>query len=114
MPTNREFLDQFKDEIKQTDLDPHRANEILSTVTSLYGNLVDDLKATKLAYNTVLLACLHSEKSANRATIKAETSPEYQAFFEAQTTLKYADKISSFLKGYLRMKKEEWFGGGSM
>lgn len=56
----------------------------------------------------VLLNALGSENKANRAKIKAQTSPEYIAMREARDAKEVAIKMPRSLKYFLRSKEEEY------
>ena len=55
----------------------------------------------------VLLGYLDAEAKANRAKIRAETSPEYQRKREARDTKELVQELVRSLKYFLRSKEEE-------
>lgn len=89
------------------DLLPERAAELLVTLASIFGNVLDEIRAADMAYAKVLLKCLSEEERANRARIKAEISPEYQRKQEARDTKELVVELSRSLKYFLRAKEEE-------
>lgn len=96
-------------EIRQKpDLAPDRAAELLNLLASLTGNINEEILKRDWDYNVVLLRYLDSEEKANRAKIRAETSPEYKAKMEARNTQALATEIIRSLKHYLRIKTEEF------
>jgi hypothetical protein len=105
--TLRERVNEYQNEILVGEVLPDRAIEILKELSALYGNILDRIKDTQLAYNTILLTHLEIEKTANRATIKAQTTTEYQNFLEALNTKELVKKMISSLNRYTDYKKEE-------
>lgn len=106
--TVRELVRSYQREIQQAaDLLPDRAAELLTKLTALIGNCNDEIRESDAIYASVLLACLESEAKANRATIRAETSPEYQRRREARDTKELVVELSRSLKYFLRAKAEE-------
>ena len=106
--TVRDFVRSFQREIRDTpDLLPDRAAELLNQLASLLGNCNDEIRAADAAYAAVLLGQLESEEKANRARIKAETSPEYQRKREARDTKELVIELMRSLKYFLRSKAEE-------
>lgn len=95
-------------EVRDTaDLMPDRAVELLNQLSSLLGNLNDEIRAADLAFALVLLALLETEEAASRAKIRAETTPEYQRKQEARHTKELAVELIRSLKFFLRSKEEE-------
>ena len=73
----RAMIHGYQREIRDTNLQPERAAELLTKLTALMGNTNDEIREADAAYAAVLLSCLESEEKANRAKIRAEISPEY-------------------------------------
>ena len=106
--TVRDMVRAFQREIRETpDLLPDRAADILTQLCSLLGNCNDEIRAADAAFAAVLLQHLESEEKANRARIRAETSPEYQRKREARDTKELVVELVRSLKYYLRSKGEE-------
>lgn len=106
--TVRELVRGFQREIQQTaDLSPDRAADLLTKLSSLIGNCNDEIREADAVYAGVLLAFLDSETKANRAKIRAETSPEYRRKQEARDTKELVVELSRSLKYFLRAKTEE-------
>ena len=89
------------------DLQPDRGALLLMRLSSLLGNILDEILEAEYAYNVVLVERMNSEEAANRATIRAKTSPEYLRLQEAQNTKTLAVELTRALKFYLRGKQEE-------
>lgn len=106
--TVRELVRSYQAEIQNaSDLLPDRAAELLTKLSALVGNCNDEIRQADAIYAGVLLACLDSAEKANRATIRAETSPEYQRKREARDTKELVIELSRSLKYFLRAKAEE-------
>jgi hypothetical protein len=106
--TVREWITQIQREIRDTpDLLPDRAAELLNTLTALLGNVNDEIRIADADFARVLLQHLESEDAANRAKIRAETTPEYQRKREARDAKELAVELCRSLKFYLRAKAEE-------
>jgi len=103
----REFVHVIQREVRDTDLLPDRASSLLTQLSALLGNINDEIRAADMDYAVRLLSCLDSEETANRAKIRAETSPEYMRKREARDTKELALEMCRSLKYYLRAKEEE-------
>ena len=96
-------------EIRDTaDLQPDRAAELLNKLSALMGNVCDEIREADAAFAVVLLKYLDSDEAANRAKIRAETTPEYMRKREARDTQALAKELIGSLKYYLRAKADEW------
>jgi hypothetical protein len=98
----------------QPDLQPDRAAELLNKLTALLGNLNEEIRVADSEFATVLLQHLDSEEAANRAKIRAETTPAYQRKREARDTKELAIELIRSLKYYLKSKREELHYSGGM
>jgi hypothetical protein len=106
--TVRGLVREMQREIVETpDLQPDRAAELLVRLTSLIGNCADEIRAADAVYAHVLLALLESEEAANRAKIRAETTPAYARKREARDTKELCIELVRSLKMFLRTKEEE-------
>lgn len=105
--TVRELIRQMQIEIRDTDLQPDRAAELLTKLTALIGNCNDEIRESDMAFNEVLLKHLDADEAANRAKIRAQTTPEYLRAREAKDTKELAVELSRSLKYFLRAKTEE-------
>lgn len=103
----RDHVKRIQAEVRPGDLSPELARERLLTLSALYGNILDEMAAADAAYAHVLLAHLDSDEAANRAKIRAETSPEYARVREAKNTEKLVQELTRALKYYLRSQEEE-------
>ena len=105
--TIREMIHGYQKEIRDSDLQPERAAELLTKLTALMGNTNDEIREADAAYAVVLLKCLDTEEKANRAKIRAEISPEYQRKREARDTKELVLELVRSLRHYLRCLQEE-------
>jgi hypothetical protein len=97
----------IQDEVRGGDLPPDRARIVLNTLTSLMGNCLSELREADMAFNVVLLKHLDTDEAANRAKIRAETTPEYARKREARDTLTLVTEMTRALKVVLRSQEEE-------
>lgn len=107
MSTVRDLIESFRREIRDTDLQPDRAAELLTKLTALVGNCNDEIRVADAEYAAVLLGFLNSEEKANRAKIRAEISPEYQRKRQARDTKELVVEMIGSLKYLLRAKEAE-------
>ena len=105
--TIRDLVKQMQIEIRDTALTPDRASELCVKLTALIGNVADEIREADLDYARVLLTHLDGEDAANRAKIRAETSPEYQRKREARDTRELVIELVRSLKYLLRTAQEE-------
>ena len=107
--TIRGLVRAIQVEIRDTpDLLPDRAAALLNKLSSLLGNINDQIRDSDLAYSNVLLVHLEQETKANRATIRAETTPEFIRKREARDTKELALELIRSLKYFLNAKREEF------
>lgn len=105
--TTRETIAACQAEMRQGDLPPARAREMLVQLTALYGNCMDDTREADHVYALVLLRCLDTDEAASRAKIRAETSVEYLRKRDAEATLKLVLESIRSLKTMVRSLDEE-------
>ena len=105
--TIRELIDSYQSEIKNKDITPDRAAELLNKLASIMGNINDRILETDIAYNSILKKALEENEKANRAVIVAKCSPEYKEMMEAKNTEKEAIYLIRSLNRFLRVKEDE-------
>ena len=105
--TIRERIRAIQKELRDGSITPGITRESLVVLTALMGNVTDELRHADHAYKVVLLKCLEGEEAANRARIRAETSPEYTRMREAKDTLDLVVEMIRSCKVYLRSLDEE-------
>lgn len=103
----RDLVKSFQVEIRDTDLQPDRAADVLLQLTALLGNCNDEIREADADYATVLLSFLQADEAANRAKIRAETTPSYQRKREARDTKELIVELCRSLKYLLKAKEEE-------
>lgn len=95
-------------EIRDTpDLSPDRAAELMNRLAALMGNINDEIRDADMEYAVVLLSHLEAEEAANRAKIRAQTTPAYRRRQEARDTKELTVELVRSLKYFLRSKEEE-------
>ena len=105
--TVRDMVRAAQAEMRDSDLQPTRAREILIRLTALYGNCMDAVREADHAYSVVLLRFLDADEAANRAKIRAETSLEYLRRQEARDTTELVLESIRSLKVTLKSIEEE-------
>ena len=105
--TVRELVRSIQQEIRVTDLVPTRAAELLMQLTVLMGNVNDEIRQADADYAEILLMALESSEKANRARIRAETTPAYRRKREARDTKELVVELVRSLKYLLRSVEEE-------
>lgn len=106
-PTVREMVTRIQGELRQGALEPDRARENLITLSALYGNCLQEIREADAAYAVVLLAHLDSSEKANRAKIRADTSPEHLRKQEARDIKELVLEMIRALKYLMRSLEEE-------
>lgn len=105
--TIRDLVRQWQREIRDTDLMPDRAAELLTKLTAIIGNCNDEIRESDHDYSVVLLQCLDADEAANRAKIRAETTDEFSRKREARDTKELVVELVRSLKYFLKSKEEE-------
>jgi hypothetical protein len=106
----REMIDNYRNEIHNTDLTPSRASEILVELSALVGNVAEELKNREMEYNRrffALLTAQEGRKSVALAKAESLTTPEWEAVREAQNSRETLMELIRSLKYYLKTKLEE-------
>lgn len=109
MENLRQMIKKRQNEVmsKEIDLCPARAAEILTEISALYGNVLDEVRIRQMAYNRVLKSIYDEEPKANRAKLKAEITQEFEDLLEVRGTEKLTIEMIRSLKYYLREKETE-------
>ena len=107
MTSVRDLVAAMQTEMRTTSLDPERACEMLASLTSLSGNCTDEVLDAEMTYNGILLKHLDGDEAANRATIRAQTTQEYQRLQVAKNTTRLVVEMVRSLKLILRVKNDE-------
>ena len=110
--TVRGLVAAIEREVRDTELQPARARLLINQLPSLMASCNAEIREADVQYAAVLLRFLDSDEAANRATIRAECSPEYRRKREARDTLKLVTELLSVMKHTLRSFTEEIRLGG--
>ena len=105
--TVRDMVRSAQIEMIGSDMEPARARVLLARLSALIGNCNAEIRVADAVYNHVLLTYLESTEAANRAKIRAETSPEYMRKREARDTKELVVELCRSLKYFLRSLEEE-------
>ena len=103
----RERIKAIQSKLGTGNVTPELVRDSLVTLTSLLGNVNDELRAADHEYKLVLLGCLQSDEAANRARIRAEVTPQHQRAREAKDTAALVVEMIRSCKSYLRSLDEE-------
>lgn len=103
----RELIKAMQREVRDTDLQPDRAAELLTKLSALIGNTNDEIREADMDYHVVLLKHYEGEEAANRAKIRAQTTPEYLRAREAKDTKELVLEMTRSLKYFLKAKEDE-------
>ena len=82
--TVRGMVNDIQKEMLAGNLSPDDTFRLLSMATSLLSNCLEEIREAEMVYNRVKALHYGREKSANRAEIQAQTTPEYWRVREAQ------------------------------
>ena len=105
--TVRDMVKAAQKDIREGDLTPGRASDLLAQLTSLLSTVLEEIREADLDYALVLLRYLNSDEAANRAKVRAEVSPEFQRKREARDTQTVLVELIRSLKIILRAQTEE-------
>jgi hypothetical protein len=105
--TIRDMVAAIQVEMRDTDLQPERAAQLLAKSSALLGNCLAEIREADYHYAVLLLKTMETEKVANRAKVKAEVTPEFQRKQEARDTKELVLEMSRALKYVLRAAAEE-------
>lgn len=95
-------------EVRDTDLTPDRAADLLAKLAALYGNVLDECRRTELAWYAVVRAYLTEDDLAvNKAELLAKSSAEFEEWRLAKDTETLTKQLLSSLKAMLRAKADE-------
>lgn len=105
--TIRSMVKKIQVELRDTDVAPSRARELLIELTALSGNCSTEVRQAEAEYSAVLLKQLDSEEKANRAKIRAQNTPEHLRMREAKDTFVLVVEMIRSLKVVLKSQEEE-------
>lgn len=103
----REMIATIQKELRDTDLSPARASELLNQLSALLGNVNDEVIDRQMTYNCIIL--IEAEKqTVAKARLVAETQGEYKQLLIAKATKELVESMIGSLKYYLRSKEHEY------
>ena len=105
--TVRDMVREAQKELRDADVQPERARQLLSHLSAIIGNCNDEIRVADAEYAIVLLQALDTEKKANRAKLRAECSKEFSRKREARDTKELVIELVRSLKYLLRSVEEE-------
>ena len=105
--TIRDMVQAIQIEVRDTDILPQRAAELLMKATALVGNVNTEIREADAAFNQVLLTCLDGDEAANRARSRADVRPEEARRREARDTLTLLVEVIRSLKVFIKAQQEE-------
>jgi hypothetical protein len=106
--TVRSLIREMQVEVRESDLTPDRAAELLTKLAALYGNVLDECRRTELAFHSIVRAYLSEDGLAvNKAELLAKGSPEFEEWRIAKDTETLTKQLLSSLKAFLRAKADE-------
>ena len=108
MKTVREMIGEYRTEVLKQELHPERAAKIIVDLAVLLGNINEQIREAMVIYNQVLAKTLAVEKSAAKAKILAEITPEYIDFKTKKDLKEEVVDLIRGLKYYNNAKKDEW------
>lgn len=80
------------------DTTPVQAAQWQSTLGALVGNVLKEIREAEADYHVIYAGLLDTEGKANRATIRAQMTPEWKRLREAKDTLKLVESMTAGLR----------------
>lgn len=108
MKTIRDLIQDIQKEVRATSLTPGRASELLNQLSSLSGNVSEELKNREMDYNRKLLEVMNTVDKVALAKLIAQTSPEYETLIEAKNTQALVQEMIRSMKYTIRVALEEY------
>ena len=103
----RLMIRKIQMEVRDRALLPVRGAELLTRLTALYGNVLDEVRTADLEYNAVLLEAMTGDEPANKAKVRSMATPQYQRAREAKDTERLTLELIRSLKKFLTLQAEE-------
>ena len=105
--TVRDLIRAIQVELRDGDVAPSRARELLIELTALSGNCSTERRQADAEYNEVLLKMLDGEEAANRAKIRAKATPQHERMCIAKDTEALVTEMIRSLKVVLKSIETE-------
>lgn len=108
--TIREIINEYRNRVANTsELTPAEAAEIVAELSSLMGNVNDEILARDREYNEKLLLILNQEDmKVNKAMIMVKVTSEYLNLETAKNLGQVVIEMIRGLKYYIKAKGDEW------
>lgn len=103
----RDMLRTAQSELVRGEVLPARARELLMHCTGLLGFVLEEIIESEVGYNQTLLELLNTNEAANRAKIRAKTTPEYTRLLRAEKAHEFAQELIRSSKVFLRSLDSE-------
>jgi hypothetical protein len=97
-PSVRERIAAIHAQQLSGDTSPIQAAQWQATLGALIGNVLAEIREAEGDYHVVYARLLDSEGKANRATIRAQMTPEWKRWREAKDTLKLVESMATGLR----------------
>lgn len=97
-PTVRERIAVIHAGQLKGDTTPIQAAQWQATLGALVGNVLGEIREAEADYHLVYARLFDSEGKANRATIRAQITPEWKRLREAKDTLKLIESMTAGLR----------------
>jgi len=111
MKSASQLIEDYRRELRDTDVDRHRAAEIRVKLSALYGNVTEQMRKTEMAYNQKYAEVLAVNDSVAKAEVLSKITPEYIEYKTARDLEKVLLEMIRSLKHYVEAKDNEWFEG---
>ena len=96
--TVRERIAQIHAQQLKGETTPVQAAQWQATLGALVGNVLQEIREAEGNYHVVYAQLLDAEGKANRATIRAQMTPEWKRLRESKDTLKLVESMVSGLR----------------
>lgn len=102
----REMVADIQREMRKGEMTADRAADLDVTLSSLLGNVLEEIQAAEADYNVVYIAMLELHQKANRAEIHAQASPEYARMRTARNLEKAVQRMTGSLRHLGRVNSD--------
>jgi hypothetical protein len=106
-----QLIEEYRQEIIDTDIDRHRAAAIRAKLSALYGNVNEWIRETEMVYNKKFAETLALNDSVAKSEVLSKVTTEYTNFKTARDTEKVLLEMIRSLKHIIDVKDNEWFEG---
>jgi hypothetical protein len=107
MTSVREMIRAEQHALRQGNLTPSLLCDMLERLTSLIGNVNDELRTAEIDYKRRLLEHRQTRESSAEARMYAEADPMYARYREAKDTKELAIEMIHSVKAVLKSTADE-------